>query len=715
MDKLLKDLNESQKEAVLATEGPVMAIAGAGSGKTRVLTRRMAHLIFNLGVPAHRILAITFTNKAANEMKTRVAKLLGISTSQMWVSTFHSMCARILREHIDLLGYDRRFQIIDDDDVTQMVKVILKQLNIDPKMVKPKMLKTHVLNVKADPSLIDDYDEPLRGYLNHVFPAYQKQLKNSNLVDFEDLLVLTIELLKKYPEIKKQYHGLFQYVMVDEFQDTNNVQYDLIRLLVNEQNNVFIVGDEDQSIYAFRGANIDNIRKFERNFPKVKRILLEQNYRSTNTILKASNDVIRGNRNRIEKNLFSTQGEGEPVTFFKGYTYRDETEYVAEMIRELVFRHNYQYEEIAVLYRANATSRAFEDTFMQKHIPYQVVGNTSFFKRKEIKDIVAYLRLILNPNDSYSLTRIVNEPRRGIGAKTIERLSIFADKEQDSLFEAISLPNSPLGKAPLSKLKTFRDLILSLKEKLDVMEFNDFIDELLVRTGYREMLRYDDMGDVRYENIMELKTMIQETKKSIEDADKIDVLTYVLEEIALKSAEDEKKETNVVTLMTLHAAKGLEFKAVFIVACEQGMFPLYRSMESPKDLEEERRLMYVGMTRAMERLYLTNCRQRQLYGETQMHQDSMFLSEININHLKLEGLNKAVSREYTPSKKRRLLTPESTLETVDNDLSKGDRINHTAFGRGVVISVSGDQCVIAFAKEHGIKTLLKNHKAIKKV
>ncbi|MFW5838381.1 MAG: ATP-dependent helicase [Bacillota bacterium] len=716
MNALLKDLNEAQKKAVLTTEGPVMAIAGAGSGKTRVLTRRMAHLISDIGVPKENILAITFTNKAANEMKHRVHSLLGIKTRDMWVSTFHAMCARILRDHIDRLGYDKRFQIIDDDDTKQMIKVMIKRLGYDPKIVKPQVIKKYVLNLKFDTSLVEAYPEPLKTYVSRIFPAYQSELRSNNLVDFEDLLVLTIELLRDHKDIREHYQKLFQYILVDEFQDTNNVQYELINLLSNDRHNIFIVGDEDQSIYAFRGANIANIQKFERDYKDVERILLEENYRSTNHILKAANDVIKCNKNRIDKTLFSSKGDGDKVTLFKGYTYRDETEYVAQTIHKLV-REKYRYEDIAVLYRANATSRTFEDIFMQKNIPYQVVGNMSFFKRKEIKDMVAYLRLILNSNDDYSFTRVVNEPKRGIGAKTIDDLTTFADQEDLSLYEAIDHDANPLRGAAINKLKTFKNMIEKFKEDLFLLDFNQFMDEIVNKSGYKKMLEHDDMGDVRYENIQELKTMLKENKQVFDDADKIDLLTYVLEEIALKSQDEDTTDSNVVTLMTLHAAKGLEFDVVFLVAVEQGMFPLYRSLETENDLAEERRLMYVGMTRAKEKLYITNARQRQLYGELTMNHDSQFIKEINPKYLDKQGLHEQVPSflKHTPTRQPKKDVSPYDFETNENDLEKGDKINHKTFGKGVVITVQGDQCTIAFGKEYGIKTLLKNHAAIEKL
>jgi len=720
MDILIKDLNEAQQKAVSQTEGPVMAIAGAGSGKTNVLTKRIAFLINNVGVPKDQILAITFTNKAANEMKVRIAKLLNAPTQSMWISTFHSMCARILREHIEYLGYDKRFQIIDDDDTVQMIKSIQKEKGIDTKTIDPRKLKTHVMNLKSEDVNISHYKEPLSGYLNIVFPEYVKRLKENNLVDFEDLIMLTIKLFKQETHLLNHYQKLFQYILVDEFQDTNNAQYELVRLLGSGHQNVFIVGDEDQSIYAFRGANIENIRRFKSDFNDPKVILLEENYRSTNTILSAANDVIKGNKNRIEKTLFSNRGEGEKITLYKGYDQRDEVEYVAQSIASL--NHSgIPYDEMAVLYRTNALSRMFEEVFMQKKLPYKIIGNTSFFKRKEIKDMVAYLRLLVNPHDNYSFERVINEPKRGIGAKTMERLLNFSRDYNLSYFEAIDDKENPLGASPLKKLKTFKHMLNRMIQTLKTASFNDLIDDLLNGSGYKEMLKQDDKGDVRFENILELKTMLKESEDVYQSDDKLTLLTYVLEDIALKSQDDENKDDHAVTLMTLHSAKGLEFKVVFIVGAEQGLFPLHRSMSDPKEIEEERRLMYVGITRAKEKLFLTNAKSRQHYGEIASNPDSMFIKQISDAYLNFEGLaktardNDARYRSDLKQTKAYKAKRKSLESKTENDIGKGDKIMHKVFGSGVVISVTNDQCKIAFSKEHGIKTLMKDHPAIKKV
>lgn len=717
MDNLFEGLNEQQIEAIKTTDGPVMAIAGAGSGKTNVLTKRIAYLIDTLGIPLNNILAITFTNKAANEMKSRIGDLLNVSTRGMWVSTFHAMCARILRRDIHQIGYDKNFQIIDDDDVTQLVKSLQRDLGISTKAADPRKVKNHVLKAKHDPSYLSNLNMPFRGYVERVFDAYQTKLKNNNLVDFEDLLVLTLKLLKTNDELRREYQRQFQYILVDEFQDTNNAQYQLIKLLSNEQQNVFIVGDEDQSIYAFRGANIENINRFTRDFEGVKTILLEENYRSTNTILKAANNVIKGNKNRIEKNLFSTKGEGDKIILYKGYSPRDEVDYVINAIKRLN-KEGFEYSDIGVLYRTNAISRVFEEGFMQQRLPYRIVGNTSFFKRKEIKDIVAYLRLIVNPHDDYSFERVVNEPKRGIGAKTMEKIKIYADDRGSSLYDAIDVDDCPVSQRARPKLKAFKALIDSMVQTLDKHNFNTLIDDLLIESGYKRALEDDEKGDVRFENIQELKTMLSESESVYESDDKVTLLTYVLEDIALKSSEDDADDEDAVTLMTLHSAKGLEFRAVFLVSAEQGLFPLNRSLNDPKELEEERRLMYVGITRAKERLFVTNAKERNHYGEFVANPDSMFIREIDEALIHPEGLaSKMRAQEKTykqdASRKRKAFKPSKPSH--ENAITQGDKIMHKVFGKGVVVSVTADQCKIAFSKEHGIKTLMKDHPAIKKL
>jgi len=719
MNDLLKNLNEKQKEAVLKTEGPVIAIAGAGSGKTSVLTRRIAYLIFEKNIHFKNILAITFTNKAAKEMKDRVYEITGIPTMGMWISTFHAMCSKILREHIELLGYKRTFQIIDDDDTVQLVKSIMKKKNIDIKMFKPKIVKYHVIKMKYDDDYINDIEAPLNKVVSSVFKVYQKNLEENNLVDFEGLLILTIKLLKEQEDIRNYYQQLFKYILVDEFQDTNNVQYELIKLLVGENKNFFIVGDEDQSIYAFRGANIENINKFKREYPDYHLVLLEQNYRSTNTILTAANQIIKHNSVRVEKNLFSKKGKGDLITQFKGITSRDEVEFVAMSIIKMM-RGSYKYNDFAILYRANSTSRAFEDVFLQKKIPYRVVGNTSFFKRKEIKDFVAYLRLILNMNDAFSFMRVIGAPKRGIGQATIDKLLTYAAEYNLNLNEAIDRANDILGKSAVVKLQNFKEMILDFRTKLNEMSFSSLVDYILSTSGYLDMLKKDEKGEVRYENLLEFKTMLSENQKLYVDLAKEEILLFLLEDISLKSEEGKNDVEDAVTFMTLHAAKGLEFRVVFIVTLENGMFPLTRSMFNKKEFEEERRLMYVGVTRAKDKLFLTNANTRQTYGETKQNPDSVFIKEIGEDLIEVKGYNEIINKPVSESqflhrKKVNAVRKQSLNSYNKNELNKGEKVTHDKFGEGIVVSVAGDNCIIAFSHPHGIKKLLKDHPAIHKL
>lgn len=722
MNDLLIGLNEKQKEAVLHTEGPVMAIAGAGSGKTSVLTKRIAYLILEKKVHPNNILAITFTNKAANEMKARVRSLLGINTYNMWISTFHAMGARILRDYIERLGYKKNFQIIDDDDTQQLVKNLMKKSNIDTKLYNPKIVRNIVLQMKFDETVVDTIEAPFNEIVTRIYKQYQAYLLDSNLLDFEDLLLLTIKLLQQEKDVREYFNKTFQYVLVDEFQDTNNIQYQLIKLLVSEQRNLFIVGDEDQSIYAFRGANIENINKFKRDFKDYHLVLLEQNYRSTNTILDAANSIIKNNSTRIPKQLFSTKGKGEQITHYKGVTARDEVEYIAMKIIGMI-RQGYEYNDFAILYRANSTSRMFEDVFLQKQIPYRIYGNTSFFKRKEIKDFTAYLRFILNHDDAFSFLRVVSAPRRGIGPTTIEKIINYAADHGLAFSDALLLSESYLGKSVANKITEFMTLMNDFRVQLDAIPFTDFVDYVLDKSGYIDMLRSDDKGDVRYENLLEFKTILAENNEIYGDLSKEEMLTFILEDISLKSDETKEDVENGVTLMTLHSAKGLEFRVVFIVALEMGMFPMARAFGSHFEFEEERRLMYVGVTRAKEKLFLTNADARQTYGETLRNPDSKFIDEIPIELIHKEGYSVAIDRSKNvndvyrkPELQRQIIQKRQSLLDSDtkNDLNKGDKIIHKVFGEGIVVSVAGDNCVIAFSVPHGIKTLLKDHPAIQK-
>lgn len=730
MSNLLEKLNKKQKEAVLMTEGPVMAIAGAGSGKTSVLTTRIAYLIKKKNVDISNILAITFTNKAAREMKERVLSLTEHLPSQMWISTFHAFCAKILRFHIESLGYKRGFQIIDDDDAKKIIKEILKEEKPDADQKELKVIRSKISKIKNRSNGHGSGFDNSSDLASQIYEEYQKYLFLNNLVDFDDLLLLTIELFKQFPEIKKLYNDKFKYVLVDEFQDTNNVQYELVSLILGENKNIFIVGDEDQSIYAFRGANIKNISKFKEDYPDYHIVLLEENYRSTNNILKAANQIIENNDNRIEKKLFSSKGDGESIVKYKGATERDEVEYISKQILKLN-RKGYKFSDFAVLYRMNNLSRMFEDNFLSKHIPYGIVGNTSFYKRREIKDFIAYLRMILSSSDFFSFERAISNPRRGIGKKTLVKIKDYMYLYDLDIFEAIDKSGDFLGKSVSNKLIAFKDSIEDYRNKFEVLPLNDFVDFILSDSGYLKALRKDEKFEDRYSNLLEFKSILHENQSIYTQSSKKDMLLYLLEDISLKSDENNEDINNRVTLMTVHSAKGLEFRVVFVIGLENGIFPMIRATEEDQ-LEEERRLMYVAVTRAKELLFLTNANVRNMYGESRHTVESLFVKEIDDDLLSVEGYDsytrgsgsfRAPGKVRTsnrtpsilPSKAASIRQRKTNLDNYQvNDLNKGDKVDHTKFGEGMVISVAGDNCIIAFEHPHGIKKLLKDHAAITK-
>lgn len=722
MNDLLNNLNEKQLEAVMKTEGPVMAIAGAGSGKTSVLTSRIAYLIMELGVDPNRILALTFTNKAANEMKERIRNHPAYDVQEpSWVSTFHAMCVRILRKHHVALGYRRNFQILDDDDTTQLVKAKLKEMNVDLKMFKVKEVKGMIQKIKTDRADVTSYDAGVQVVLSAAYKRYQETLVKNHLMDFDDLLLNTIKLFKENDEIRQEYEDYFQYVLIDEFQDTNNIQYDMVKLILGKNRNIFIVGDEDQSIYKFRGANIRNITKFKNDYKGYHLVLLEENYRSTNTILDAANQVISRNKTRIPKKLFSKKEKGEKITFFKGTTSRDEVEYVALEIMKKV-RKDYCYNDFAILYRANNISRQFEDVFMQKHIPYRIYGNTSFFKRKEIKDLTAYLRLIMESDDEVTFERVVTTPRRGIGKVTLDKLKNFRNDAGYTMYESVEHCEEILSKSAKAKLMAFVEQIKGFRKLLNEISFNELIDRILTDSGYLLDLEKDDKKDVRIENLMEFKTMLAENEKTYAEYTREEMLMFLLEEVTLKSEEKQSDVIDGVTMLTLHAAKGLEFRVIFIVNLESGIFPS-RRVDSMADLEEERRLMYVGITRAKEKLYFTNAQVRQTFGEINQTIDSMFIHEIEDELIEVKGYSEYVKSHTTaiPSKsqeksRQMIQRKKANLDNYkENDLNKGDKVEHSKFGSGIVITIVGDNATIAFESPYGIKTLLKDHKALKKL
>ncbi len=724
---LFDKMNPQQTEAVRIVQGPVMAVAGAGSGKTRVLTNRVAYLIDEIGIPPSRILAITFTNRAAEEMKSRVFKLISIPLKGIWISTFHAMGAKILRNDIHHLGYENNFQIIDDDDVVIITKNILKELNYDPKQYIPKALANLIEDAKADPIVIEVQSPPFKKVLSEVFEEYQAYLKKNNLVDFQDLLVLVLRLFREFPEVLKKYQTWFEYILVDEFQDTNDLQYDIVYLLAKGHHNVFIVGDEDQSIYAFRGANIQNIRKFMKDFPEYQKIILNQNYRSKKTILDAANAVIRHNRNRIPKDLFSELGLGDKIVHYKAENDEEEAYYVYNRIKQLA-KSGTDYRDMAILYRNNSMSRKFEDVLLKYNIPYKVIGNISFYKRKEIKDIIAYLHLLVNLGDDYAFSRVYNEPRRGIGATSFEKMEAYAKNNQLRLMDVIEPSlESMIGRAATTKLIEFKAMIEKLRNEIETVNLMVTYDNLLANSGYLDALKKEAAsGDKmleaerRMENINEFKTVILEKIKEFDSATNYEILVGILNDLALRAeAEEQLQNDEFVSLMTMHSAKGLEFKVVFLTCFEQTLFPSNQSLMERSDVEEERRLFYVALTRAKEWVYITNAKGRYMYGHYQENPDSEFLGEIDEELLDHQGFskNKRVSPGYSTKEPR--YTPEPVIQPAykptTNQYAIGDKVSHVTFGEGIIVMIDRDKATIAFKNPIGIKVLMKDHPSIHKI
>lgn len=708
MDEIL-NLNDAQREAVLATEGPVMVMAGAGSGKTRVLTLRIAHLINDCGVSPDSILAVTFTNKAAREMKERIAKYIDRNVSKMWVSTFHSICARILRIEIEYLGkYTRDFTIIDEDDSSKMISDIISDFNLDSKQYNAKTIRNKISKLKNETitSLETDIEK-------RIYETYQRRLKSENLVDFDDLLLLTLELFKEHKEVLRRYQQKFSYIHVDEFQDTNAPQYQIIRLLGYNHTNVFIVGDQDQSIYSFRGAKVENINRFERDFLGTKVIMLERNYRSTTPILNAANSVIANNSNRYKKNLYTDITEGEKPGYYAASSAYDEVMFVVDKIKELKMA-GYNYSDFAVLYRANALSRGFEDIFLRYSIPYVIYGGLSFFARKEIKDMIAYLRVIVHKDD-FSLKRIINEPKRKIGAAMVKKLSDCALENKCSLFEAIDF--MPRGGQGYASLIEFKFMILELYDDLcdESKEFTSIIDNILEKTGYYAMLKAEgEEGKDRLENIKELKTVLKEAEEFYE-GDRISIVVSLLQELALRtSTDDADEDDDKVKLMTFHQAKGLEYPVVFLVAFEEGIFPSANCYTN-SEIEEERRICYVGITRAKKKLYITTASSRMLYGSTRMCIPSRFLKEIGKDNYRLLNKYKQEFNKPTEVKKTSSISQIKTVEKTNATFKVGDKINHKAFGDGIIVEVNGDIISVIFNNNFGKKKLMANHPAIRKI
>lgn len=733
---LKKLLNEEQYEAATTVEGPLLILAGAGSGKTRVLTHRIAYMLNEKGINPYEILAITFTNKAAGEMRDRVISLVGDTALNMWISTFHSSCAKILRREIEALGYKKDFTIYDSYDQKSLVKQVMKELSMDEKDISDKEIAGEISNAKnllIDPLTFKKNNEYhyRRNKIADAYVLYQKKLKQNNALDFDDLIMKTVELYEKFPEILDKYRRKFRYVLVDEYQDTNHAQYKLILLLTKEHKNICVVGDDDQSIYQFRGADIRNILDFEKDFPEAKVVKLEKNYRSMGNILSAANSVIKYNVERKEKTLKKTKDEGAKIKVYRAYNEGEEASFVVrEMERQ--YREGRRYKEMAVLYRTNAQSRKFEEALIREGVPYKIIGGLRFYDRKEIKDILAYLRVINNPFDEVSLRRIINVPKRSIGNTTLDKLQELSLEHEESLFDTLlNLEEyNPFTARTMGAVMGFRDLILDFNDKQLDMKVSDLVDHILKTTGYLQELRSSKSPEdiSRVENLEEFVNVAMEYEMTSENAS----LQEFLETVVLVSDIDSyEEESDNVTLMTLHSAKGLEFPVVFMVGMENGLFPGTTSLNDPKEMEESRRLAYVGITRAMEELYMTYAENRMVYGRTMSYPVSDFLLDIPSNlkeHLNDE--KKSFRKEVNPhtikytdrnmkytnysvekaleDAARILDIPEKTALTAE-DLTLGIKVKHPKFGVGTVVGLleeSGDYKVTIAFDGKGVKTLI---------
>ncbi|MFS9041610.1 DNA helicase PcrA [Streptococcus cristatus] len=760
MNPLLNGMNDRQAEAVQTTEGPLLIMAGAGSGKTRVLTHRIAYLIDEKMVNPWNILAITFTNKAAREMKERAAAL-NPATQDCLIATFHSMCVRILRREADHIGYNRNFTIVDPGEQRTLMKRILKNLNLDPKKWNERAILGTISNAKND--LIDEVayanmaGDMYTEIVAKCYTAYQKELRQSEAMDFDDLIMLTLSLFDQNPDVLTYYQQRYQYIHVDEYQDTNHAQYQLVKLLASRFKNICVVGDADQSIYGWRGADMQNILDFEKDYPEAKVVLLEENYRSTKTILQAANEVIRNNRNRRPKNLWTQNEDGEEIVYYRANDEQDEALFVARTIDQLS-REGYSHKDFAVLYRTNAQSRTVEEALLKANIPYTMVGGTKFYSRKEIRDVISYLNLIANPSDNISYERVVNEPKRGVGPGTVEKIRDFAASQEISLLEAsANIMLSPVKGKAAQAVYEFANLILDLRDRLDDYSVTELVELVLKKTGYSAALAAQATleSQALIENIEEFLSVTKnfdENPDNPADETGLDKLSRFLNDLALiADTDDEDMESSEVTLMTLHAAKGLEFPVVFLVGMEENVFPLSRASEDEDELEEERRLAYVGITRAERILYLTNANSRLLYGRTNYNQPTRFLREISSDLLNYQGLarpaNSSFKVSYTNSdtskfgqgmslaqalQERKRQAAPSSISTNSLPFGKssqsqpskpevawaiGDIAHHKKWGDGTVLAVSGSgnsqELKISFP-EVGLKKVLASIAPIEK-
>lgn len=738
MNNMLDKLNERQKEAVLATEGPVLVLAGAGSGKTTVLVNRIAYMISEKHIRPWNILAITFTNKAAREMKDRIERLLGDTAKDMWIGTFHSVCVRILRSCIDLLGYRRDFVIYDTADTKTVMKECLRELDIDEKSFPVRNVLSIISNAKND--LMDAatfenvYKSDYRmSIIAKIYYRYQTKLRKNNAVDFDDIILNTVKILSENPDVLSKYQDKFQYILVDEYQDTNNSQYLLINLLAQANRNLCVVGDDDQSIYKFRGANIGNILNFEDDYSDVQKITLDQNYRSTQNILDAANSVISNNKGRMGKSLWTSNGDGNKVFVYTGTNEYDEARYIARQIKKH-FDEQGSFSDCAILYRTNAQSRVIEEMLMRESVPYKVLSGLRFYDRKEIKDIIAYLRVVYNPNDDVSLARIINEPKRKIGNATLEKARNIAREKETSLYDVISHADDyPEFKTAIKKLLGFSEIIKSLIKLKDTVTIEDLTGRILNDTGYMPALVMEDTTEskTRIENLGEFISVITEFEKNEETGN---TLGEFLENISLVSDIDgyDENEDSAV-LMTIHSAKGLEFPIVFLSGLEEGLFPGMRSMESDDDIEEERRLCYVAITRAKEQLYITKTISRTIHGKTMPTTASRFFKEIPVEYLEdkttlqpkvAKVMQDLGVRNASAPKKEVYMTKgfgSSVKSSGSTDYSKfkaGDTVEHRTFGRGEILKATpcGNDCILEIQFESiGFKRLMAAFAKVKKI
>ncbi|MGO3498468.1 DNA helicase PcrA [Leuconostoc falkenbergense] len=737
LETLVSGMNDRQSEAVQTTQGPLLIMAGAGSGKTRVLTHRIAHLIQDLNIYPWRILAITFTNKAAREMRERIAQLVDTEVAkEIWVSTFHALAVRILRRDGENIGLSRNFTIVDTSAQRTLLKRVINDLNLDTNQYDPRTILGTISNAKNDMLTPKAYAKQAGNVYEEtvaeVYAAYQSELRRAQSVDFDDLIMLTIDLFNQVPDVLSKYQNQFEYLHVDEYQDTNDAQYTIVNMLAKRSRNLAVVGDADQSIYGWRGANMNNILNFEKDYPDAHTVMLEQNYRSTQNILDAANAVINNNNERIDKNLWTENGKGDKITYYRAQSERDEANFVLSNIQKMRQTEQMAYSDFAVLYRTNAQSRGIEEALVKANMPYTMVGGHKFYERKEILDIMSYMNLITNPSDNAAFERIVNEPKRGIGATSINRLRAFANRMDLSYMgaiENIELAPEITAKAA-SKLISFAEMMHNLRQQAEFLNVTELAEMAMTTSGYRKMLaeKNDPESQGRLENLEEFLSVTKEfdAKYNPDDPDSVDPMTDFLGSTALMSDLDDFEEGDgAVTLMTLHAAKGLEFPVVFLVGMEEGIFPLSRSMMDDDQLEEERRLAYVGITRAMKKLFLTNAYSRLLYGRTQSNEASRFIDEISPELLDMvnSGFNSSTTLDrHLPFDNRTQRATATTYKaspvtkvtsgTTGGDKTPwraGDKVSHKKWGIGTVVAVSGhaqdQELKVAFPSE-GVKQLL---------